>query len=102
MTCFCFVLFCLLFFFDGGRRNILRGGKLGARGREAGVKGEGSGVKGGGKRGLGTPLSTPNKDAAVDSMVTHSSKLVQWLYTKRTCRQNESKLFSNGYYLKRK
>ena len=46
-------------FFDGGGRNILRGGKRGARGREAGVKWEGSVGKGGGKRGLGTPLSTP-------------------------------------------
>ena len=47
-------------FFDGGGRNILRGGKRGAREREAGVKWEGSGGKGGGgKRGLGTPLSTP-------------------------------------------
>ena len=47
-------------FFDGGGRNILRGGKLGARKREAGVKWEGSGDKGGGgKRELGTLLSTP-------------------------------------------
>ena len=46
-------------FFDGGGRNILRGGKWGTRGREAGGEREGSGDKGGGKRGLGTPLSTP-------------------------------------------
>ena len=47
-------------YFDGGGRNILRGWKRGARAREAGVKWEGSGGKrGGGKRGLGTPLSTP-------------------------------------------
>ena len=39
-------------FFDGGGRNILRGGKWGARGREAGGEGEGSG-------GLDAPLSTP-------------------------------------------
>ena len=39
-------------------REVLRGGKWGTRG-EAGGEGEGSGCKGGGKRGLGTPLSTP-------------------------------------------
>ena len=44
------------FIFDGGRRNILRGGKRGTRGRDAGVKGEGSGGKGGGKRGWGPPV----------------------------------------------
>ena len=30
------------------------------RGREVGLEGEGSGGRGGGKRGLGTPLSTPS------------------------------------------
>ena len=30
------------------------------RGREVGLEGEGSGGIGGGKRGLGTPLSTPS------------------------------------------
>ena len=47
-------------FFDGGGRNILRGGKRGARGREAGIKWEGNGGKrGAGKRGLGTPCPPP-------------------------------------------
>ena len=45
---------------SGGGKNLTGGGKWGWRGREAGGKGEGSGVKGGGKRGLGTPLSTPS------------------------------------------
>ena len=53
-------------FFDGGGRNILRGGKRGggkrgARGREAGIKWEGNGGKrGAGKRGLGTPCPPPH------------------------------------------
>ena len=46
--------------FSGGGKNLTGGGKWGWRGREAGGEGEGSGVKGGGKRGLGTPLSTPS------------------------------------------
>ena len=45
---------------SGGGKNLTGGGKWGWRGREAGGEGEGSGVKGGGKRGLGTPLSTPS------------------------------------------
>ena len=50
-------------FFDGGGRNILRGGMWGARGREAEVKGEGSRGKGEGS-GFGDPLSTPTAHAA--------------------------------------
>ena len=65
-----FVLFC---FFDGGGRNILRGGKWRMRGREAGGEGEGSGGKRGGKRGLGTPLSTPtSKGIEVISYKVHT------------------------------
>ena len=45
---------------SGGGKNLTGGGKWGWRGREVGGEGEGIGVKGGGKRGLGTPLSTPS------------------------------------------
>ena len=45
---------------SGGGENLTGGGKWGWRGREVGGEREGSGVKGRGKRGLGTPLSTPS------------------------------------------
>ena len=78
MTCFFFV--CL--FFDGGGRNIPRGGKWGVRGREAGGEREGSGGNGGGKRGLGTPLSTPTSmtlcDFVVASLQSFPSKICSY------------------------
>ena len=59
--CVCFLFFFFVFcfvFFDGGGRNIPRGGKWGF-GEGSGGEGEGSGGNGGGKRWLATPLSTP-------------------------------------------
>ena len=50
-------------FFDGGGRNILRGGKWGTKGREAGDEGEGSGGKGVGSGGWAPPVHPHHSDS---------------------------------------
>ena len=59
MTCFCLYVFLFLFFSVGAEEIFQGEGSGGEGGSGGGGEGGGKWGNGGGKRGLGTPLSTP-------------------------------------------